>query len=296
MHDLGEAQQNRSQIELLSGAIQHRGLERLVITINEGVQPSTAIALGGEIIAREQGVSDVDGTCWALAALAFAAGLAPESEVLRWAPPHEAQPPPQDYPPQGSSPPTGAPGSHGHEGGGGGQYPRPAPVGKRSKSSMIIAVVALVVLALGVSGVWWLIASTGDRYDEAAYCDAYQSASTDLSDADLTQMNNVTFSEIKTQLVELREKSPPELEDEWNTIANGFDELENLLADAGLSIDDLSLIGQGQLPDGVDQESLQQLLTQFQQFTEENDIEGATDAIAQDAEERCDIPAGGEPS
>jgi hypothetical protein len=154
------------------------------------------------------------------------------------------------------------------------------------------ALVATLLLGLSLS-------ACGDDdggFDEAAYCDAYESASTELNEADLTEMNDVTFSEIKTQLVELRGESPPELEDEWDTIANGFDEFERLLSDAGLTVGDLSAIGQGQLPEGVDQESLQQLLTDFQQFTEDNDIEGATETIAQDAETRCDIPAGGEPS
>jgi hypothetical protein len=157
----------------------------------------------------------------------------------------------------------------------------------------IFALAATLPLALSLS------ACGGDDdggFDESAYCDAYESAQTDLSEADLTAMNNVTFSEIKTQVVELRTASPPELEDEWNTIANAFDEFQNILEDNGLSIDDLSALGEGQLPEGVDQQTIQELGTRLQEFSESSGLSEATEAIQNDAETRCDIPAEGEPS
>jgi hypothetical protein len=153
-----------------------------------------------------------------------------------------------------------------------------------------LAAAALLALSVGACG--------GDdgSFDESAYCDAYQSARDSIEQTDFTQLSAPQFEELKSKIVDLRAESPPELEEDWNTISNTLDEFETILEDAGLSIDDLAAIQEGELPEGLDLEQLQQIGTELQEFAEQNDVEAATQAIEQDAEERCDIPAESEPS
>jgi hypothetical protein len=281
------AQAERAELDLLADTVRWGGLPRLTEAVNQGTDPSAAIAATGEAIARDRGSADVDASRWALASLAFAAGRVPESEVLRWRPPEGMQPEAAfGYAPQDA--PTGQQA---------GDYPGPpvygfgpadaGPTG-RSKSPIIIAIAALVVVALAIGGVVWLLSSDGGGgFDEAAYCDAYQSADEQFTNMDFSTLDNARFADLQQQVERIQDLAPPEVEDDWETLGEALEEFESILDDAGLTFDDLDALAQGQLPEGVDPSDLSELQTDLQEFTQRADFETAGTTVDEDAQTRC---------
>jgi hypothetical protein len=280
-------QAGRDERNLLVETVRWGGLPRVTEAVNQGMEPSAAIAATGEAIARDRGSADVDSSRRAVASLAFAAGRVPESEVLRWGPPPgmeqaaaygygspdapTGQQPGEDYlgPPVYGFGPADA-----------------GPTG-RSKSPIIILIAAAVVVLLAIGGVVWLLSSDGDGYDEAAYCDAYQSADEQLGSMDFTTLDNAQFADLQQQVERLKDLAPPAVEDDWETLEEALEEFESILDDAGLTFDDLGGLAQGQLPEGVDAEDLSQLQTDLTEFTQRGDFEAAGNAVDEDAQTRC---------
>lgn len=234
------------EVELICETVQWAGLPRLTEAVNRGAEPADAIAVTGDAIARERSSSDVAGTRWALAVLAFAAGHLPESEVERWAPPR-----------------------------------------KPSKTPFLIAAAALVALALIGGGIWLAASGDDERYDEQAYCDAYRVADETVNSINLMQLDSAAYDDFTQQVEQVRNLAPLEMRDEWDTLIRALDEFEQILEDAGLSLDDLQGFARGELPEGVSFSTLQELGTRMQEFAEQAGFQTAGDRIDQDAETRC---------
>jgi hypothetical protein len=235
------------EVERLVETVRWGGLPRLTEAVNNGLDARTAIETTGAAIAGDRSSSDVAGTRWALAALAFAAGHLPDSEVVYWTP-----------------------------------GPR-----RSKKTPLIIAAAAVAVLALIGGGLWWALSGDDEGYDERAYCDAYNEADATFSGTDFAQLDGQAFEDLQQQVAEIKELAPPEVKDEWETLDGALTDFEELLAGAGLTFDDLGGMAQGEIPENADLGKLQELIPKLQEFAQRSDFQTAGDAVDKDAQTRC---------
>lgn len=159
------------------------------------------------------------------------------------------------------------------------------------KKTFGLVAAAVLTVALGACGDDG--DSGGGGTDEAAYCDAFESARSKFDDTDFTQLDSQTFDDVKQEFSDVRDQAPEEIQGEWETLEGALDEFEQILSDAGLSLDDLTSIQNGEIPDNFDMSKLQDLQENMSAFAENNEFQQAADAIQKDAETRCDIPTEG---
>ncbi len=148
------------------------------------------------------------------------------------------------------------------------------------KKTVGLAAAALLTLSMA--------ACSGDGGDDA-YCDRLEEARDSIEDVDTATLDQETFDDITSQLNDLSEEAPSDVEDQYQTVIDGFDEIAALFEEAGISFDDLDSLQSGDLPEGVDLEKLQELAPRFEEISTDTSIEDAIDEIQTDAEERCDI-------
>jgi hypothetical protein len=81
---LDEGSATTGEINLLVDTVRLGAYQRLVAMINGGADPAAAVGSAGEMLARERGSADLDGSRWACAVLGFAADKVPAREVERY--------------------------------------------------------------------------------------------------------------------------------------------------------------------------------------------------------------------
>ena len=151
------------------------------------------------------------------------------------------------------------------------------------------AILSTVVLSAG------LLAGCGGGEDKDAsgsssseYCKDLRTAKADFGSLDSTSPDFSRFDEALKTFHTLADEAPPEVEAEWNTLDGALTSLEQALADAGLTMEDLGKISSGQLPPGVTQEDLAALAPKLQSTFDE-DVEKASDAIVKHAKSECGV-------
>ncbi len=195
---LDEGAATSGEINLLVDTVRLGAYQRLVTMIDRGADPAAAVATAGELLARERGSADLDGSRWACAVLGFATDRVPATEVDRYyngtvrptgqsegvaptavPPPHVSPRPPQptapvppvargfaaQHPPAAVPPTARVAPTYGGQGTGGGPIPPgygTAP--KKSRWGLILAAV-VVTLALIAGGAWWAVAGRDQKAD-----------------------------------------------------------------------------------------------------------------------------------
>jgi hypothetical protein len=129
--------------------------------------------------------------------------------------------------------------------------------------------------------------SGGD--DIEAYCDTLSEAKEDI-DA-LEAGDPGAFSTAFEAFETLADEAPEEVADEWATMNEGVQQIEDAFADAGLELNELSDVMSGDIPEGVDMEKLEQLGTELESL-DSPEFNEASDAISEHAEQECDITLG----
>ncbi|GAB2633895.1 hypothetical protein GCM10027270_22900 [Nocardioides ginkgobilobae] len=129
--------------------------------------------------------------------------------------------------------------------------------------------------------------SGGD--DVEAYCDTLSTAKEDI-DA-LEAGDPGAFSTAFEAFETLSEEAPEEVADEWATMNEGVQQIEDAFADAGLELNELGDVMTGEIPEGVDMEKLEQLDTTLEEL-DSPEFNEASDAISEHAEQECDITLG----
>lgn len=150
----------------------------------------------------------------------------------------------------------------------------------------IVAVVLGLVLS-GCGGANDVKDSSGDS--TASYCDALKGAKANLSAMDFTKLDENTYQTLQTELSKVSSVAPSDVKDDWLVVTGALDDLHSLLADAGISFDDLQNLSAGQLPAGVDAQTLQELAPKLQQITSDGKLETASKAIEASAKKDCGI-------
>lgn len=163
------------------------------------------------------------------------------------------------------------------------------------KKSMALASIALMAASLtacgddgGDSG------GDGDAASGASYCDLIKDAKDTYDGLDFTGLSDEDFAGFQSDVEAIQAAAPDDIKEQWGTLTEATQRLQEILADAGISLEDLSSMEAGDMPDGVDMEKLQTMMTELQEFTEDSSFEEASTAVQQNVQDECDIEMGGE--
>jgi hypothetical protein len=86
----------------------------------------------------------------------------------------------------------------------------------------------------------------------------------------------------------LADEAPSEIKDDWSTLVDGVDKLVDALKKAGLDDSDMATLQSGQIPDGVDMDALQGLMTEIQSL-DTDEFQKAGDNINKHAKDKCGV-------
>lgn len=200
-----EGSASTGELSLLVGAIATGALQRLREQLALGADAETAIAVQGELLARDRGTTESGGARWALSVLAHAVGAVPADQVITRPSVAETQDVP-DRPAPAATEPAGAEvavtepvGPGPTERASGAAAPRDA---HRTTSRLLVAaVVVLAVVAVTALALLFL------RDDDAPSADTATDSpgATDESPADEEVLSQVDMTEagktIRVQLV-----------------------------------------------------------------------------------------------
>lgn len=159
-------------------------------------------------------------------------------------------------------------------------------LGAPMRRTLTIAVAPALLLAGLLSG----CGSDGDSSSSSGdYCDIAKSIKDDVNGIDLENLDDATFNQLQDNLNQLEAAAPDNVQEDWALLSDKFAELDNILSDAGLSLDDLSELQAGQLPEGVDMAKLQEMSTKMQEFSDTTEIDPAIKNIEKSLKDDCGI-------
>jgi hypothetical protein len=148
----------------------------------------------------------------------------------------------------------------------------------------ILSAVAAAALGLG------LLTACGGGDSKASgggdYCKDIKAAKKEvdaLGDGDFSDLKKAT-----DVMHELADEAPSEVKDDWKTLVEGVDKLMDALKKAGLDEDDMADLQSGKIPDGVDMDALQGLMTELQSL-DTDQFEKASENIAKHAKDECGV-------
>ncbi len=125
-----------------------------------------------------------------------------------------------------------------------------------------------------------------------AYCDALNGAKTNLSQLDLTKIDEKTYATLQVELAKVAAAAPANVKDDWVVLTQALDDLHTLLASIGISFDDLQALSTGQVPTGVDPKELRKLAPKLQKISNDGQLQAASKAITDSAQADCGLSLG----
>lgn len=129
----------------------------------------------------------------------------------------------------------------------------------------------------------------GGGGDTEAYCDTLSSTKGDIEGLEAGDPG--AFETAFDAFDELEEQAPEEVADDWATMQEGVEKIEQAFEDAGLELDELDEVMAGEVPEGVDMAKLQEMGTTLEEL-DSQEFNDASDAIEEHAQEECDITLG----
>ena len=140
----------------------------------------------------------------------------------------------------------------------------------------VLAVTAFTVSLLSGCG--------GDGTD--SYCDSLESTQKDFENFETSDFSN--FDEFTDRVKDLADDAPDAVKDDWKVLSDAFQEFVDALDKAGLEPADLDGLANGDVPDGVDMEALQEAMGEVQALGSD-EVQKATDNIEKHAKDECNI-------
>jgi len=146
---------------------------------------------------------------------------------------------------------------------------------------------AVAAAALGLC----LLTACGD--DDGGKASGGKDYCSDLKAAkkEVDALKGGDFSSLKTTtdaIHKLSAEAPDSIKDDWEALEEGFDKVVAALKKAGLDDQDMATLQSGQIPDGVDMEALQGLMTELKSVTNEK-FQAAFDHINEHAKDKCGV-------
>lgn len=127
---------------------------------------------------------------------------------------------------------------------------------------------------------------SGCGSDTDAYCDALEDMQEKYGSADVADLDNL--DDVSSTFENLADEAPSEVEDDWQTLNDGVQDLKSALEDADIDTDDLDDLDLEDLRDQLDEDQLQNLVTSWQQL-QSPEMKEAGENMADHAEEECDV-------
>jgi hypothetical protein len=194
-----------------------------------------------------------------------------------------SQPPDGQGPEQ--QPPSGKPPGHGPPS----VRPTPPPGGdapgglggrpSKSRTVLILGIVGAVVVVTGLAAVF-----TGDEDEAGVYCGLLNDNGNAFADIVSGNVDPSNLDEAVGTLHELREAAPDDVADEWAAIDDPFQELQEVLDDAGLSWAELLQMA----PQDVDPE-VRDAGEKFADDLGSIDVEAIDQSLNDHADEECGL-------
>ena len=148
----------------------------------------------------------------------------------------------------------------------------------------ILTAIAAAALGLG------LLTACGDDGGSSAgggdYCDNLKAAKKEidsLQGGDFGSLEKTT-----DRMHDLADEAPDDLKDDWEILVKGVDKLVAALKEAGLTDEDMANLQSGQIPDGVDMDALQDLMTEISSLDTE-EFTKASENINKHAKDECGV-------
>jgi hypothetical protein len=149
----------------------------------------------------------------------------------------------------------------------------------------------LSAVAAAALGLCLLTACGGDDNGKAGggsgdYCADLKTAKKQvdaLKGGDFSDLQKTTDAMHK-----LAGEAPSEIKDDWKVLVDGVDKLVAALKKAGLDDADMATLQSGQIPDGVDMDALNDLMTEIQAL-DTDEFQKAGDNINKHAKDKCGV-------
>jgi hypothetical protein len=136
--------------------------------------------------------------------------------------------------------------------------------------------------------------SSGGGSDPAsAYCTALKGAKDKFKTLDLTGLDDDQFKQVTDEFDALGAAAPAEVRADWATVSSALKHIYQILADAGLSFNDLQKLGSGQLPKGVSAQEMAKLGKQLTKSMQGSGFQAAAARITAQAKAECGVSLGG---
>ncbi len=123
----------------------------------------------------------------------------------------------------------------------------------------------------------------------SAYCTELKTAKAEFKTIDFQHLSEDQFQKLRDEFDTLGQAAPPDVQDDWSGLTSSLDHVRQILADAGLTFDDLQALSSGQVPQGVTVTQLQKLGKQLQQFSADTTFADAAKNITQNAKTVCGL-------
>ncbi|HSS67701.1 MAG TPA: hypothetical protein VLK34_04065 [Nocardioidaceae bacterium] len=154
------------------------------------------------------------------------------------------------------------------------------------KKTLALASIALLAGSLTACG-----GGDSNSGSGGSYCDQVKSLKDTVNSLDFTALDDAGFSDFQDSLDGIEASAPSDIKGDWTTLNAAVDQLKGILADAGLTFDDLKAIqaDPSNLPDGVDIAKLQALAQKLNDFAADSDFKTASDNIQANVKSECGI-------
>lgn len=128
----------------------------------------------------------------------------------------------------------------------------------------------------------------GDSGEGSAYCDDLKSAKAEFSSLDSDNPDMADLDKAFDRMHELAGEAPDSVKDDWETLDGAIQDLKAALEDAGLTMEDLGNMQNGQMPENFDPAKLQELAPKLQSIGGQ-EFQDAADAIEKNAKDECNV-------
>jgi hypothetical protein len=136
--------------------------------------------------------------------------------------------------------------------------------------------------------------SPGGGSDPAsAYCTALKGAKDKFKTLNLTGLDDNQFKQVTDEFDALGAAAPAAVKADWATVSSALKQVYQILADAGLSFNDLQNLGSGHLPKGVTAQDMAKLGKQLTKSMQGSGFQAAATRITAEAKAECGVSLGG---
>jgi hypothetical protein len=136
--------------------------------------------------------------------------------------------------------------------------------------------------------------SPGGGSDPAsAYCTALKGAKDKFKTLNLTGLDDNQFKQVTDEFDALGAAAPAAVKADWATVSGALKQVYQILANAGLSFNDLQSLQSGHLPKGVTAQDMAKLGKQLTKSMQGSGFQAAATRITAEAKAECGVSLGG---